>query len=534
MNVWRRAANKIQRYQADRKDERILERLAREISAVPLDDTIKPVVFFNASSRLEGLSQNAAYSLLSAWGLRQSGAPIVHFVCRAGMSRCVLGTSRTDPAQAPPCKKCIAQSERLFTGAKARWFSFQKDYELTKKIEKLDLKELSKFTYRQLPLGQLVLPSLRWILRQHHLSDDHSNRTLMRKYIASAWNIVRQFVKVIDDVKPDTAVIFNGQFFPEATARYVAKRKGLRVITHEVAIQPFSCFFTEGEATAYPIDIPPAFQLTKKMNARLDAYLQQRFQGNFTMAGIRFWPHMKSLGEDFWQRATAFKQIVPIFTNVVFDTSQGHANVVFPHMFAWLDLMLKAIKHHPETFFVIRAHPDEGRAGKESQESVAQWVRANNLGAMPNVLFVDANEYFSSYELIQRSKFVTVYNSTIGLEASILGSAVLCAGKARYTQLPTVYFPKSAREYEQKVEKFLEAPDVRPPSSFQKQARRFYYYQLFRTCLPYGDLIEEDKQWRGFVHLKRITAGDLLPERSPSVAVFNNGILRKQSFILRE
>ncbi len=534
MNLWQRATKKFQRQLADRRDGEILANLARQILAIPTKKTIKPVIFFNASARLEGLSQNAAYSILSAWGLRQVGTPVTHFVCQAGMSKCVLGTLRLDPLQKPPCERCIEQSKRVYAGADVRWFTFKPDEDLVTTIKALDLDALTNFKHKGFALGELVLPSLRWILRQHHLHDTETNRALMRQYILSAWNVAVQFKKLIEELKPETVVIFNGQFFPEATARQVALRKDLRVITHEVAIQPFTCFFTDGEATAYPIKIPAKFQLSRKMDARLDAYLQQRFQGNFTMAGIRFWPQMHSLGEKFWQRAGKFKQIVPIFTNVVFDTSQGHANVVFDNMFTWLDLMLKVIKRHPETFFVIRAHPDEGRAGKESRESVAAWVKEHGIDKMANVLFVDSNEYFSSYELIQHSKFITVYNSTIGLEAAILGAAVLCAGKARYTQLPTVHFPKTAREYELMTEKFIKAGTLKAPLAFQREARRFYYYQLFRTCLPYGDLIGEEEQWRGFVHLKKIKAKVLLPENAPAMDVFTQGILHKREFLMKE
>ena len=57
----------------------------------------KPVIFFNASTRLSRISLNAAYSLLTAWGLQLMGVPVIYFACHAGMSRCVLGTHREDP-----------------------------------------------------------------------------------------------------------------------------------------------------------------------------------------------------------------------------------------------------------------------------------------------------------------------------------------------------------------------------------------------------------------------------------------------------
>ena len=84
---------------------------------------------------------------------------------------------------------------------------------------------------------------------------------------------------------------------------------------------------------------------------------------------------------------------MPVFTNVIFDTSQSHANVIFPHMFAWLDEVAALIRNHPKTLFVIRAHPDEERPGKAAEESVADWVEKNGIATLPNVVFVASSEY---------------------------------------------------------------------------------------------------------------------------------------------
>jgi hypothetical protein len=252
------------------------------------------------------------------------------------------------------------------------------------------------------------------------------------------------------------------------------------------------------------------------------------------MAGVRFWPEMTHLSPEFLEKAAGFKQIVPVFTNVIFDTSQPHSNVVFPHMFAWLDLVLDIIRGHPETLFVIRAHPDEARPGKASRESVADWVRENDAASLPNMLFVDSNEHFSSYELIQRAKFVLIYNSTIGLEASIMGAAVLCGGKARFTQYPTVFFPALPEEYRQKAEEFLAAGGIDVPEDFRRNARRFLYYQLFRTSLSFDDFLTDDRVWKGFVTLKFNNAKALLPENSTMLKIIQTGILQNGSFLNEE
>jgi hypothetical protein len=514
-------------------------RLARQAPAAQG----QPVVFFKASSGLDDLSWNAAFHLLASWALRLQGVPVVYFACKRGMSKCVLGTHRDHPQQAMPCRSCVYQSRTLYagvpsleaaaTGTRLAWFDFQRDEALAQALTSLSLPQLMTFEWQGVPLGTLCVPALRWILRIHHLPDDEPTRFLLREYILSAWNIARKFENLIAQVQPRAVVVFNGQFFPEATARWVAQRHGIRVITHEVGLQPASAFFTEGEATAYPIHIPPEFELSAEQNARLDAYLARRFQGDFSMAGIKFWPTMKGLDEAFLQKMTQFKQVVPIFTNVIFDTSQPHANTVFEDMFDWLDLVLEVIRAHPETLFVIRAHPDELRLRKASRETVAAWVEASGAKDEPNVIFVAPNEPLSSYDLIARSKFVMVYNSTIGLEASIMGAAVLCAGKARFTQYPTVFFPQTAEALKQKMEEFLAADKIEVPPEHQRHARRFLYYQLFRTSLPFDEFLRPSVRTT-HSRLKSFRLEALTPEHSATIKAIVDGLLHNGDFLLPE
>lgn len=501
------------------------------------------VVIFNASSRLSGLSQNAAFTILTGWGLRLAGAQVIYFACQSGMNPCVLGTNREDYTRRPPCEQCIAQTRLLTRAFETHWFTFQSTPSLMNNLENLSVSELAEVDFNgeelgfteSIPLGSLVLPSLRWALRRYHLPDDAPTRYLFRQYILSAYNIIVQFNALLEKEQPQICLIFNGIMYPEATARWVALQKGLRVITQEVGFQPFSAFFSDGEATAYPIHIPKDFELNERQNARLDAYLEKRFQGKFTMAGIQFWPQIQGLSAEFNQRASQFKQIVSIFTNVIYDTSQVHANIIFRHMFHWLDHLLEIIRAHPETLFILRAHPDEMRPGtaKQSRESVRDWVIANGVNKLFNVIFIDSQEYVSSYELIQRSKFLMVYNSSIGLEAALMSVMVLCAGKARYTQYPTVLFPKSLDDFDELAEALLEVEDIEFPHAFRRNARRFLYYQLYRVSLPFGNYLQVGPR-PGFVQLRDFNWQALLADNSLTMRTILKGILEGAEFQLPE
>ena len=529
------------------QNKKRISRLAHQVAqqAEP-DPETQPLIIFNASSRLTGLSLNASFSSLTAWSLRLAGVPVIHFVCQAGMKHCMLGTNRQDYTKPPPCDSCITQSRRLYTGANVHWFEYQEDPELAAVLEPLNIEELSTFEFpiyinhlasqpATISLGGLVLPSIRWALRRYTLPDDEQTRYLMRSYILSAFSIARQFASELDRTHPSAVVIFNGSIYPEATVGWVTKEMGIRTITHEVGFQHLSTFFTDGQATAYPIHIPIDFELSDEQNERLDEYLENRFQGKFTMAGIRFWPEMRGLDTAFLEKASHFKQVVPIFSNVVYDTSQVHASVIFPHMFVWLDLVLELIRSHPETLFVIRAHPDEMRSGtaKLANESVQDWVLQNKVDALSNTIFINPLEYVSSYELIHRSKFVIVYNSSIGLEAALLGKVVVCGGKARYNQIPTVYFPESQAGFRDQVEEFLAAENVTPAPEFQFNARRFLYYQLYRTSLPLNDYLETTPR-QGFVKFRSFSWQKLLRKNSTSLRIIYDGIMKGEPFIMSE
>jgi hypothetical protein len=510
--------------------------MARQVASRARGDQGRlPVVFFNASTRIRGHSQNASFSLLTSWMVRLTGVRVIHFICWAGMSHCVLGTDQDAPAQAMPCKLCTRQSKVNTTKSEVRIFTYQQDEELAAILQPLTLNEL--LNYEQplpdingsLPLGVLILPSLRWRLRIKTLTDDQATRFICREFMLSAWNVARKFSILLENIKPQAVVLFNGMHFPEATAAWLCRQRGVRVITHESGFQPFSGYFVEGNVTNYPIAIPNV-DLTPEQNTRLDVDLQKRLQGDFSMAGIQFWSEMHSLPEELVQKAAGFNQVAAVFTNVIFDTTQFQANLIFTDMFAWLETLLDVFRAHPETLFVLRAHPDESRPGKASRESVAMWFK-QKATALQNVLFIPPEQRVSSYELIRLSKFVLTYNSTVGLEATLMGVPVLGAARAPFVDFNTVYFERDKGAYLRRLESFLTAARLEVHEEAVKNTRRFMYYRYYRFSLPFGEFVESTPP-SGYVRMRKFSWHAL--EKSPTAHALVNGILRDGNFLLEE
>ena len=490
-------------------------------------DDERPVVFFNASTRTWGLTQNAAFSLLLSWGLRLSGIPVRYLVCMRGMQQCMIGTKRTQLSASPPCRSCTRLSRQMFP--KALMHSIEPPKETWADFHAFDqhnsIESLRSVEYGQLKIGELCFPSLAWALRRNTLPDTLEVRNLYRRYLRSAINIAERVETFFEETQPRAIVLFNGVTYSEAIVKQIAKRKGIPVVTHEVGVQPSSVFFTHGEATAYPIEIGADLKLTPEETARLDDYLSRRFQGDFSMAAVRFWPDIRGLDTDLLEKIKRFDETVAVFTNVIFDTSQVHANVVFRDMFDWLERVVGYAREHPQTLFVIRAHPDELRPGKEAQETVEDKLRQFGALSLANIVFVPPREFVSSYELIRRSKLVLVYNSSIGLEATLLNRVVLCGGASRYSRYQTAYFPQDTAEYFRLADQFLAQEQPRPPDIFIEEAKKFSYVQHFLSSLDFSAYFVNQPDLPGYVVLKDFDPMDLHPDRSREIAILRQGIL---------
>jgi len=199
-------------------------------------------------------------------------------------------------------------------------------------------------------------------------------------------------------------------------------------------------------------------------------------------------------------------------------------------MFAWLDDVAPAIRRHPEILFVIRAHPDEDRPGKASQESVAEWVGAQGLERLENLVFFSPGTYVSSYELIERSKAVLVYNSSIGLEAAIMGVPVLCAGRARYAEIAPSLLPESEKEYRQRLESLLNADEIELAGETARKARAFLYTELNQASLDFSEFLAPYPVLPGMVTFQGFEPARL--ERSPALETVAKGILERRPFEL--
>jgi hypothetical protein len=110
-----------------------------------------------------------------------------------------------------------------------------------------------------------------------------------------------------------------------------------------------------------------------------------------------------------------------------------------------------------------------------------------------------------------------------------MGKPVLCAGKARYTQVPTVFFPKSKDEFCNTLEKFIKSEKIEIPAEFVSNSRKVLYSQLFLASLSFSDFLEDENLWKGYVKIKNFKPQALKAQNSPAIATICAASNRRSS-----
>jgi len=355
------------------------------------------------------------------------------------------------------------------------------------------------YMYKDLNLKEMVGASFCRYLREYRIQHTPSNFRVLKDFLLSAALIEHLFLLVLEEQKPDLAILMNGKFFPERIAFELCKRKGIPVVTHErgaligtitlnwnAPVIPYSC--EQGWKSFHSRDLTPL------ENKELDEYLYGRRFGKKMQ--VNFWP---SIQEDVSSIETQLnvrfdeQPCDVLFTNVIWDTAVYHEDTIFPSMFDWINETIRIYSGFKGRRLFVRIHPSEIRdpfleTVEKSRDSI---YRA--FPRLPeNVIIIPPESNISSYTLIDKCQKVIVYTSTIGLEAAILGKPVIQCAHSNYSGKGFTIEPASGEEYERALREIISLP---PPNS-KDLARRFAYLLYFKYMIPLSSVSEMNGDFR--------------------------------------
>ena len=440
------------------------------------------------------------FEIFMAFRLRYEGYRPVFLAC-GGLPICNNYTLGQDRERMPwRCWHCLRLQRQLLK-ASGLPFEVAPPSEVSKpslieaqtRTEDLSVRACYETVYHDVPIGQLIEPSVARHLRRSALNADTLEEIkTWQSYLASAYMLVDAYEKALDTIRPDIVFLPGGWFLWYSIALYLARQRGIQVFCYENAFHhPPSgkrWMFTQNTSFLDPDCLSPAWEqwrdvpLTEKENEHLDQVLSARKGGSL------YYPlpvdDQRRVREELGL-VDAERPVVALFTNMTWDAAvYGKGDTPFESMLDWVIETIRSLAPRDVTL-VVRAHPAEAliHEGVFSRENLIPFVK-NLLGDLPdNVKMVPPESKISSYTLLDMVDTAVMYTSTLGLEAAVAGRVpLIIAGPARYGHNGFGHCPTSFQEY---FDLLLRADSLAPPSPHERElARRFAYMYFFRTAWP--------------------------------------------------
>lgn len=173
-------------------------------------------------------------------GARLRGAEVEYVMCDGLFSDCDVFWASQEPRHAASCISCQSDVTRLTAsmGMDHRWLgrylTLEEEREARRWADALAPEELADASYEEWPVADWVRSSV-----QTHLRDSAPDATdpavqrALRSYGYSGLIACFALTRLLDDSRPDVLLQFNGRLSSTRVAFELARRRGIRVITHE-------------------------------------------------------------------------------------------------------------------------------------------------------------------------------------------------------------------------------------------------------------------------------------------------------------
>lgn len=337
-----------------------------------------------------------------------------------------------------------------------------------------DLDTVKRLQYQTFgDLGWSVISSATSMTRDSHVTPI-THRRLFVQLCAAAILVFEKTKALIDELAPSEVMLFNGRF---ATTRGVIQAAQARAV-------PWRMHERGGDIHRYWIaDCMPQDQ------DRLQELIRNEWRDEHSVDGHAFYRSNRQRVERTWHSFTAMQEFgripapmeepgdwISFFTSSedeMFAIGEQFQGARYPNQMDALRAVAAAVDSLPGMRLCIRVHPHV------SQKSAADQRKWANL-RIPGALVIGPGDSCDSYALIDRSRVVCTFGSTVGVEATYWRRPSLSFNRSFYDRLNVC---EQATDHAQ-IRHFLEHPVVFPIEGalqygayWERLGERYTYYQ---------------------------------------------------------
>lgn len=344
--------------------------------------------------------------------------------------------------------------------------------------------DFSEIKYKDFhDIGWGALSSAITARRDSTLSYQH-NSDLLNSFLISSIMIFDRVIRLIETINPEKVLLFNGRFATTRPVMRAAEHCGVPWLIHERGRDKNHYWLT---------DYQPHDYVSRQED------MKQSWEPAFEGIAREFFTGRRNRIERDWHSFTKNQKAGKLPTEmrgegewVTFFTSSDDEllaigdefkNPYFPTQRIAIAAVHEILQKMAGLNLCIRIHP---HIAKKSRRDRSNWERLD----LPDTVIVGPSEDFDTYAIIERSKVVVSYGSTVGVEATYWQRPSMLMGPSFYDSLNVAQLVRNKDE----IFEFLENPRVFPTEGaliygahFRTFGTPFEYYEA--GGLHHGEIL---------------------------------------------
>jgi hypothetical protein len=259
-------------------------------------------------------------------------------------------------------------------------------------------------------------------------------RRIKRRYFSNAARLLKSMKAVVKDWQPQRVEVFNGRHACSKFAVIAARSAGIDFTTLEVTARqhPFVCpgymVHDRRQIQRRILNHPADFEFAERYYAALRKPRTNKYAKKH---GQAFVPPTLPPG---------CQRKVSIFLSSQDEFASLGKDWISPFL-DYGPIVERACRENPQTFFVVRFHPNQAEMAGDLLTPFAETAK------LPNVRIHYADESVNSYSIMEWSDVVVTFGSTITVEACWAGKPVITLGPSYFDQLQVAYTPATVDEF---------------------------------------------------------------------------------------
>jgi hypothetical protein len=329
--------------------------------------------------------------------------------------------------------------------------------------------ELKSYRYQDSDIGLAVASSLISSTRDYQF-DVNQNRNQIINGLKTAILVHDNGAKILDEIKPDVVIMFNGRFLECRPIMRLCEQRGIDFYTHERG----------GQLDRYMLrknSIPHSLEYTFEEIEELWA----EGGGEKEKIGTDFFLDRRNRVTQSWSSFTEEQKIgalpagynsdkvnIGIFNSSMdeYEGIEGFHNPVYIDDHDAIEKICTSFLTNENFHFYLRVHPNlKGLDNTQNREIDKLAVKFKNLTVIP------AESAIDTYALMEAVNLVVTFGSTMGIEAMFWNKPAILVGRAFYEKLSGVMQPKSHEDVLFYINNI-------PASGFRNSAVKYGYWGI--------------------------------------------------------